>query len=93
MISDTLEPIYVRFEHAFSALMRPGQYVKFNPDAMKRVDLMTRYKSHSIGISAGFLAPSEAREIEDLGEAPDDLQPPRPNNQNYLGDNPNDNGN
>lgn len=50
LISDTLEPIYVRFEHAFSALMRPGQYVKFNPDAMKRVDLMTRYKLSLIHI-------------------------------------------
>ena len=62
----TLMPWMIRLEHAFSALLAKPRYVKFNLDGMLRADLKTRYEAHQIGITAGFLLRSEARELEDL---------------------------
>ncbi|MHA6626891.1 phage portal protein [Pseudonocardia sichuanensis] len=53
-----------RFEQTLSAHMTPGQRAKANLDAVLRADTLTRYRAHSLGISAGFLAPDEAREYE-----------------------------
>lgn len=41
-------------------------FFKFNVDAFLRSDPETRYKNYQIGISSGFLMPSEVRGMEDL---------------------------
>ncbi|HUR24014.1 MAG TPA: phage portal protein [Acidimicrobiales bacterium] len=61
----------VRFEQHISRLLPGGQYIKHNFDAAVRVDLTTRYQAHALGITAGFLLPNEARELEDRLPLPD----------------------
>lgn len=39
---------------------------RFNPEGLQRADIKTRYDSYKAGIDAGWLAPNEAREKEDL---------------------------
>jgi HK97 family phage portal protein len=58
------------FEQALSTLYPNGTYVKGNPDAVLRGSTRERYEAHEIGIRAGFLQKSEAREIEDLPPVP-----------------------
>ena len=53
-----------RFEQALSAAMPRGTWAQASLDALLRPDTLTRYQAHEIGIRAGFLAPSEARELE-----------------------------
>jgi hypothetical protein len=43
-----------------------GQYVKLNRSAILATDILTRYKAHLMAISGRFMAPSEARAIEDM---------------------------
>lgn len=69
-----------RFEQTLSLLFPQGTSVKANLDALLRSDTMARYQAHEIGIRAGFLQRSEARELEDLPPVPgiDDQPPPPP---------------
>lgn len=43
---------------------------RFNPAALLKTDLKTRYEAHKVGIEGGFLTPNEARRIEDLEPLP-----------------------
>lgn len=56
----------IEIEDALSELLPESQWVKFNIDALLRSDTVTRYTAHKLGIEAGFLAPEEARDIENL---------------------------
>lgn len=61
-----LGPAIRRREEAFSHdLVAAPRYVKLNADAMLRMDTKTRYDAHKVAIDARFLAPSEARALED----------------------------
>lgn len=53
-----------KIEDALSGLTVRGQEVRFNVDALLRSDTKTRYESHQIGITAGFLTDDEARALE-----------------------------
>lgn len=60
-----LNPVLRRREVAFSNRLLPKpRFAKFNRGALLEMDLKTRYEAHKIAIDARFLAPSEARAIE-----------------------------
>ena len=57
-------PAITRRESALSRLTMGPRFVKLNPDALLRMDLAARYAAHKVGIDGRFLAPSEARALE-----------------------------
>lgn len=65
-------------EEAFSDLLPRGQHARFNPEALLRLDTTGRYAAHESALRAGWLLPSEVREIENLTEVAgiDDRVPP-----------------
>jgi HK97 family phage portal protein len=76
----TLRPWLYRIERAVSGLLPSTQNARFNAGAMVRATLLDRYTAHKLGIEAGWLLPSEVRELEDRPPIPgiDDREPPRP---------------
>lgn len=70
-ITHTLRPWLVRLEAAFSSLMPRPQYVKFNTDALIRVDTKTRYSVHQIARTIGLNNIDELRALEDQQPLPD----------------------
>lgn len=67
----TLRPWLARLEAKLSALMPGKEFVKFNVDAMIRVDLMTRYQAHQTALNDGWRNRDEVRALEDLPPLPD----------------------
>ncbi|GGO86637.1 phage portal protein [Nocardioides phosphati] len=67
-LTNSLRPWLVRLEAAFSSMMRPGEYVKFNVDSLIRVDTKTRFEVHKIAREIGLHNVDEIRRLED--EAP-----------------------
>lgn len=59
-----LGPTIVRRESALSNLLPRPRYVKFNTDALLRMDPQTRAATIQTQIDARVLAPSEGRELE-----------------------------
>lgn len=58
---------YLReIEEALTQLAPRGQVVRFNLEGLLRTDTKTRYESHAIGLSNGFLTVDEVRSIEGL---------------------------
>jgi HK97 family phage portal protein len=76
----TLRPWLLRIERAVSGLLPSTQTAKFNAGGMVRATLLDRYTAHKLGIEAGWLLPSEVRELEDRPPIAgiDDTEPPRP---------------
>jgi HK97 family phage portal protein len=70
LLTYAVRPWLVRLENAISALLPRRLTVKFNADAIVRVDLKTRYEAHEIGLRAGFLTLAEVRELEDRPPLP-----------------------
>lgn len=66
----TLRPWLSRLEAKLSALMPGREFVRFNVDAMIRVDLRTRYEAHRIALQDGWRNRDEVRAIEDLPPLP-----------------------
>lgn len=71
-LSQTVQPWLTRLEQAFSAILPPGQSLRFNTNARIRVKLKERYEAHEIGIRAGFLTVNEVRALEDREPLPMD---------------------
>jgi HK97 family phage portal protein len=69
-VTHTLRPWLVRLEAAFSALLPKPQYVKFNVDALIRVDTKTRYQVHQIARTIGLNNLDELRALEDMDALP-----------------------
>lgn len=69
-ITHTLRPWLVRFEAALSSLLPRPQYVKFNVDALIRVDTKTRYEVHRISREIGLDNIDELRALEDKDPLP-----------------------
>ncbi|MEV6079668.1 phage portal protein [Streptomyces sp. NPDC052069] len=67
----TLRPWLSRLESRLSSLMPGREFVRFNVDAMIRVDLMTRYQAHHQALEDGWRNRDEIRAIEDLPPLPD----------------------
>jgi HK97 family phage portal protein len=76
----TLRPWLYRIERAISGLLPSTQHARFNAGGMVRATLLDRYTAHKLGIEAGWLLPSEVRELEDRPPVAgiDDREPPRP---------------
>jgi HK97 family phage portal protein len=66
----SLRPWLYRVERAVSRLLPRNQNAKFNAGGFARATLLDRYQAHKLGIEAGWLLPSEARELEDLPPIP-----------------------
>lgn len=60
-----LRPWVSRLEAKFKQLVKPGDYVRFNLDAIIRADLKTRYEAHAIALDKKFLTVDEVRALED----------------------------
>lgn len=60
-----LLPWVRRLEEALTALLPAGQYVRANMDALARTDLLTRMRSHEIGLRIGLETNDEGRALED----------------------------
>jgi HK97 family phage portal protein len=70
-VTHTLRPWLVRLEAAFSALLPDDQFVRFNVDALIRVDTKTRYEVHQIARTIGLNSVDELRTLEDMSAVPD----------------------
>lgn len=67
----TLRPWLAKLEQEFSAWIYRPRYVRFNVDAMIRVDVKTRYDIHQIAREIGMRNVDEIRALEDLTPLPD----------------------
>ena len=68
----SLRPWMERIEEAFSAwFCPPGQSVKFNADALIRVDTRTRYEIYKLRREIGHANTDELRALDDLAPLPD----------------------
>jgi HK97 family phage portal protein len=66
MLTYSVAPWLVRIEKSLTRLRPRPRYVKFNPDALIRVDLSSRYRAHDMAIRSGWKSRDEVRELEDL---------------------------
>lgn len=66
LVQFTLLPWVKKLESAFFPIIPQAQYVKFNLDAMIRVDVRTRHDVHFIDRRMGLKSINEIRELEDL---------------------------
>jgi HK97 family phage portal protein len=60
------QPIFTRLEAHMTRLLPEGQYVKFNPDALIRTDIKTRFEAYQIGLTAGIYRQEDVLDLEDL---------------------------
>lgn len=65
-----INPWVIRLEAFWNAITPRPQYVKYNLDALIRVDLLSRYQAHDLAIRAGWKSPNEARDHENLAPIP-----------------------
>jgi HK97 family phage portal protein len=62
----SMGPAFKRREDTFTAATRTGQFVKFNTDALLRMDPETRQRTILARVQAGTLTRTEARALDDL---------------------------
>jgi HK97 family phage portal protein len=67
----TLRPWLAKLEQEFSSWIHQPRFVKFNVDAMIRVDTKTRYEVHQISREIGLDNIDELRALEDKAPLPD----------------------
>lgn len=72
----TIEPWLTMFEDWWNSLLPEGEFVKFNPDALLRVDTLTRYRVHDVAVRMGKNSINEIRRLED--------EPPIEGGDEYL---------
>jgi HK97 family phage portal protein len=65
-VTHTLRPYITKIEEAYSRLLPPGVYIKFNVDGLLRGDISTRFAAYSTGNQAGFLSINDIRKLEDM---------------------------
>lgn len=70
-LTHTLRPWVTRLEAAFSDLLPAPRYVRFNVDALIRVDTKTRWEVYEIARDIGAKNIDEIRALEDEGPLPD----------------------
>lgn len=58
-------------EDAWSSWIDDPRTVKFNINALLRMDTPTRFKSHETALRSGWLSVNEVRRLEDLEDIPD----------------------
>jgi HK97 family phage portal protein len=70
-IQDALLPYLVSAENHLSALLPRSQYIKFNADALIRVDILTRHTVYEKRRLIGSASLDEIRALEDEAPLPD----------------------
>jgi HK97 family phage portal protein len=70
LLQSTLMPWMTTLEDAFSALLPRPQYVKFNVDALLRLDAETRFKNYERARAIGLMNIDECRALEDMPPLP-----------------------
>jgi HK97 family phage portal protein len=75
-----VRPWLVRLEQVFTQLLPRPQFLRFNADAMIRVDLKSRYEAHQISLQNEWQTINEVRALEDKppvswGDEPRPKQP------------------
>lgn len=70
-LTNTLRPWIAKLEAEFSSWLPRPQFVKFNIDALLRVDTKTRYEVHQIARTIGLNNIDELRAVEDEAPLPD----------------------
>ena len=65
-----MRPYLTRFEEAFAAMLPERQFVRFNTDAVIRVDTKTRHEVYKIQHEIGLTTQNERRAKEDLPPLP-----------------------
>lgn len=74
MVQFSLLRWIVRLEQAFYELLPRPHYVKFKVAALERADLKTRFEAYRIANpTAAWMAVPEIRDLEELGDAPSEL--------------------
>lgn len=61
-----LQPVFTRLEAHMKRILPPGQYYKFNADAMIRTDIKARMEAYQIGLTAGIYTPEFVWAKEDI---------------------------
>ena len=64
LLAFTIAPWLTKLEDLLDGLLPPGMYAKYNPDAMLRVDLITRFQAHAIALQNHFETLDEVRALE-----------------------------
>lgn len=70
-LTNTLRPWTTRLEAAFSDLLPQPRYVRFNVDALLRVDAKTRHEIYQLDRNIGLRNIDEIRALEDEEPLPD----------------------
>ncbi|MFF7966751.1 phage portal protein [Streptomyces sp. NPDC007903] len=70
-IQDALLPYLVKLENHLSALLPRGQFIKFNADALIRIDILTRHSVYEKSRLIGLNNLDELRAREDEAPLPD----------------------
>lgn len=84
----TLQPWLTCIESSISALLPPGQFAKFNVDALMRADTKSRYDAYVAARTAGWQSVNEIRALEDLSPVPGGDTYIQPLNMGPLGSDP-----
>lgn len=72
LVKLTLHPVYLqRLEEVASGWLPRGQSVRFDTHDLERADTSTRYASHQVALTAGFLTVDEVRALEGLAPSPE----------------------
>lgn len=77
-VRNTLLGYLMRFEHALSAYLPPGQYVKFDLRARLRGDTLQRFQAYTLARTGSWMNADEIRDLEEMPPIPDGL------GQDYL---------
>lgn len=73
LLTHTLRPWVTRLESAFGQWLPRNRYVRFNSDAMIRLDSRTRHEMYQIDREIGLRSIDEIRVLEDLEPLPGGL--------------------
>ncbi len=90
----TLTPLAARFEQAAdkSLVLDPDKYyTKFNLNALRRGDTLSRHEAHNIAVQGGWKTINEVRELEDLNPIDGGDEALRPLNMQPAGGGPDEN--
>ena len=66
-----IRPIVTRIERAHTRMLRPGEELKFNLDALLRAETKARWEAYQIAVGTGGMNLDEVRSKEDLPALPD----------------------
>ena len=64
-VTFTLLPYISKLEEAYTSLLPPGVFLKFNVDGLLRGSTETRYSAYSQALTAGWSTVNEVRRLED----------------------------